>query len=510
MIQDRPFIPLSAILPERIAGPDIFLRDLTMHTDAIDAGTGQVFVALSGTRRHGLEFGEEALRRGAVAVLWDEASIENIPGDPRWIHVPSLRAHLLSMAIELYGRWPAKRPLIAVTGTDGKTSVSHQVSRCLEYLGEHCAVIGTLGIGHPDNLTPSTHTTPDLLGLHKALGSLSRQGFTAVALEASSHALDQGRLQGIEPRVAILTNLGHDHLDYHKTVEAYAAAKARLFSLSGLEAVVLNRDDALGQSLISRISSEMSAVTCWTYGSEKCQSQDKQSISASDIDPTPHGLRFTLSLQQWESTITVPLIGEFQVANLQAVFACLLSLGHAPETASTALSHVRGVPGRMEPFVTGDGVTLVVDYAHTPQALASSLHAVRRHVGSGRLYCIFGCGGDRDVRKRPLMGKLAAELADVVVITDDNPRSEPQKQIRLQILTGCRQVAAPGQIREIGDRTEAIRTIFSEAEPGDMILIAGKGHETQQILADGPHPFSDRELAIELTKCSSHAVGERP
>lgn len=494
-------LSLATLVPGARFLPDILLQDLVLQTDAIQPNGGMAFVALPGTRRHGLDFATKALELGAEAVLWDEASPEQVPEDTRIFHVPGLRKRLPELAGQLYGRWPEARPMIAVTGTDGKTSVTHQLSQCLEYLGQPCAVIGTLGVGSVDDLAPSQHTTPDLLGLYKALGQLAHAGFAAVAMEASSHALDQGRMQGLRPHVAVLTQLGRDHLDYHGSLEAYAAAKARLFTMPGLRAVVLNRDDALGRRLIARMQADFPEVDCWTYGGPNPRWVGARDLAASDVVASRFGLSFVLTIAGNSHPVSVPLWGDFQIANLQAVFASLLGLGYSGSEAAAALGGIRGIPGRMEAFSAPEAPTLVVDYAHTPRALESALRALRAHT-DGRLFCVFGCGGDRDVGKRPEMGKLAAAWADQVIVTDDNPRSESPAEIRRQILVGCR--LSGTNSREIGDRALAIETAYAEGAPGDVILIAGKGHETQQILADRTIPYSDRERAAELQRRSQH------
>jgi UDP-N-acetylmuramoyl-L-alanyl-D-glutamate--2,6-diaminopimelate ligase len=492
-------LSLATLIPGARSLSQVFLRDLVLQTDAIQPGGGVAFVALPGTKRHGLDFAAKALAMGAEAVLWDEAEPDQVPDDDRLFHVPGLRARLPDLAGQLYGRWPAERPMIAVTGTDGKTSVTHQLSQCLGYLGQSCAVIGTLGIGSVDELTPSRHTTPDLVGLYKALGQLARSGFSAVAMEASSHALDQNRMQGLRPHVAVLTQLGRDHLDYHHTPEAYAEAKARLFTMPGLRAVVLNRDDALGRRLITRMQTDFPEVECWTYGSPDPRWAQARDLAATDAVASQSGLSFTLTVAGQRYPVSVPLWGEFQIANLQAVFASLLALGYHTADAAAALASIRGIPGRMEAFSAPDAPTLVVDYAHTPRALESALRALRAHA-PGRLFCVFGCGGDRDAGKRPEMGKVAAAWADRVIVTDDNPRSESPEEIRRQILAGCR--LSGSNSRDIGDRALAIETAYAEGVADDVILIAGKGHETQQIFADQTIPFSDRELAATLQQRS--------
>jgi len=414
-------LPLSTLLPGRPDLPEVIVQDLCMSTRELT--TGSAFVALRGTRAHGLDFAAEALARGAVAVLWDER--EGVATqDPRFVHVSGLRGRLPELARRLFGAWPGHKPVIAITGTDGKTSVSHQVSTALDGLGLRCAVIGTLGVGSPDTLAPTGHTTPDVLQLHRHLAELARDGFDAVALEASSHALVQGRLDGLRPTVAVLTHLGRDHLDYHGSMEAYGEAKSRLFRMPGLQAAVLNLDDGLGRHLFDEIGRDPGRIAqCWTYGMGPAVGAVERHLQASSVRPTTEGLAFEVRVGAARGQVWAPLLGQFQVANLLATLGTLLALGHAPEPAMRALHRVRGVPGRMERFTVPDGPVLVVDYAHTALALQSVLRALRPHA-DGHLRVVFGCGGNRDPGKRPLMGEVASRLADEVIVTDDNPRDE--------------------------------------------------------------------------------------
>jgi UDP-N-acetylmuramoyl-L-alanyl-D-glutamate--2,6-diaminopimelate ligase len=485
-------VPLSGLLPGHPNLPEVAVRDLCMSTRELTAGAA--FVALRGTRAHGLDFAAAALAQGAVAVLWDEQDDPRID-DPRFVRVSGLRARLPELARRMFGGWPERNPLIAITGTDGKTSVSHQVSTALEGLGVRCAVIGTLGVGSPDTLAPTGHTTPDVLQLHRHLGELARDGFDAVALEASSHALVQGRLDGLRPTVAVLTHLGRDHLDYHGSLEAYGEAKSRLFRMPGVGAVVLNLDDGLGRQLFEEIARDPErGGHCWTYGMGAAPGRIERHVRATHIRPTADGLALDVQVGAMQGQVRVPLLGTFQVANLLATLGTLLALGYGPEAAIRALHRVRGVPGRMERFPVAGGPVLVVDYAHTPLALQSALSALRPHT-TGRLWVVFGCGGNRDPGKRPLMGEVASRLADQVIVTDDNPRDEDPGVIRRQVLDGC---VGSAEVREIGPRADAIETAVAEAAAGDVVLIAGKGHEATQVVAGVELPFSDREVARRL------------
>lgn len=528
MSEMRSAVPWSRLLPGIEGLPQTAVRDLTLQSQAVTPGAG--FVALQGTRTHGLDHAAEALDRGAGAVLWDEGD-PTPPPDPRIVHVPGLRRRLPELARTLFGVWPPDRPLVAVTGTDGKTSVSHQISTALTHLGRRCAVIGTLGAGTPGQLTPTAHTTPDVLALHRHLAALAAAGYQAVALEASSHALAQGRLEGVHPRVAVLTHLGRDHLDYHGSLAAYAEAKAALFRRPGLAAWVLNRDDAFGRQLLAewaRGASDPATFDatgpdgtdgaaapgrprCWTYSVQEPEAGaagehgdvpiQTDHIQARQVRASVHGVEFEVRVGAATGRVQAPLIGVFQVSNLLATLATLLALGYPVAAGIAALGQVRGVPGRMERFARAGGPLLVVDYAHTPRALESALQALRPHA-EGRVAVVFGCGGNRDVGKRPLMGGVASRLADRVFVTDDNPRDEAPEAIRRAILAGC---DGPARVREIGDRAEAIAEAVREARAGDVVLIAGKGHETTQLIRGVEHPFSDREHAATHTADESMA-----
>lgn len=510
-------LPLHCLLPDlalaRIGSVPI--GNLSLRSAAVHPGTA--FLALPGLRGHGLDHARQALDQGAAAVLWDEAD-DNGLTDSRCIRVPGLRARLPELARQVFGAWPAGQPLVMVTGTDGKTSVTQQIGRALQALDVRCAVIGTLGAGMPGACQPTGMTTPDVIDLYRTLAQLQRDGFQAVALEASSHALAQGRLAGLEPRVAVLTYLGRDHLDYHGTLEAYAAAKARLFALPGVGARVLNRDDAFGRQLLTRYApagAESGAVAghgipCWSYGIGPLErdtghgvqawaTAEVTDLQAMSVQAQGTGLGFEVRVAGVRRFVQLPLLGAFQVANVLATLGTLLALGFPLDVALRALQAIQGVPGRMERFARPGCPVLVVDYAHTPDALASALRALRPHA-RGQLWVIFGCGGDRDAGKRPQMGKVAGQWADRVIVTDDNPRHESAAGIRQQILQGLRMgnASAPAVVTEIGDRAEAIATAFAHATPDDLLLIAGKGHETTQNIAGVEWPYSDRQVAERL------------
>ncbi|WP_024327864.1 UDP-N-acetylmuramoyl-L-alanyl-D-glutamate--2,6-diaminopimelate ligase [Thioalkalivibrio sp. AKL19] len=450
--------------------------------DSRRVAPGAVLVALAGTHGHGLDHAADAAARGAAAILWDEAEPPETRPDVPMIHVPGLRERLPGMARALFGAWPEAAPLVAVTGTDGKTSVTHLIALALEALGRPTGLIGTLGVGRPGQLVDTGHTTPGVIDLYRHLAQLAGAGCQAVALEASSHGLAQGRLAGAPISVGVLTQLSSDHLDFHGSQEAYATAKARLFAWPGLQTAVLNVDDAFGRQVAQTLPPGIQALTYSAAGASA-------DLRARDVEATADGLRFVLEADGRSYPVRSALFGLFQVGNLLATLAVLQAVGVARTRALTAVAELPGVPGRMERFPLPGGALAVVDYAHTAEALEAALCALRPHT-EGRLSVVFGCGGDRDRGKRPAMGRVACRHADVVFVTDDNPRGEDPAAIRAAILAGCADAA---ECHEIGDRATAIASALAEADAGDVVLVAGKGHETTQEIRGQRYPFSDRE-----------------
>lgn len=482
------------------AVPDVQVNGLTLDNRAVQPG--MAFIALRGTRQHGLSYAAAAVQAGAAVVLYEpEIGLQQPPLSVELVPVPSLREHLGTLADRFNASPSAELFMVGVTGTDGKTSVSHFVAEALNAIHpQQAAVLGTLGIGVPGALQPATHTTPDALTLHSLLRHLQQDGFSTVAMEVSSHALDQGRVNGVRFNVAALTNLTRDHLDYHGTVEAYADAKRKLFHWSDLQAVVLNLDDAFGQRLAAELTG--SALRVMGYGVGNAADYPADTLVASNPVFDHSGIRATVCVGQQEALLQAPVLGQFNLHNLLAALGVLLVKGLTLSAALQGLQQVQVVPGRME-RVTSTSLSdrlVVVDYAHTPGALQQVLKAVRVHT-RGRLLCVFGCGGDRDRGKRPLMAEIAESDADVVIVTDDNPRSENPQQIFEDIMQGFHNKT--GVVFE-HDRTKAIRFAIGQAQPGDTVLIAGKGHETVQILAHGTVPFDDRiQAALALQECGA-------
>ncbi len=456
---------------------------------------GDLFAALAGGTTHGLAYMDEVLVRGAAAVVWEPA-----PGAPAeyaeaaarragipMIPMKELSRYLGALAARFWGDPSRALKVVAVTGTDGKTSVTHYVAGLLSALEPGApppAVIGTLGYGAPGALVPTAMTTPDAAALQYALAQCRDAGHRTVALEASSHALDQHRLAGTEVDVAVLTHIGRDHLDYHGTVEHYAAAKARLFADGAPGVPVLNLDDPWGRRWATR-------GDVLTYSADGKEAD----LRATALRPTAEGLEMEVA---WRGGAVQPvrlaLMGRFNAANALAAAGAAIALGYPGEAVVDRLAALTPVPGRMERFTAPGRPLVVVDYAHTPEALRHVLEALRGHC-RGCLTAVFGCGGDRDRGKRPLMGRVAAERADAVVLTDDNPRSEDGDAIVAEIAAGMGAARAPRIVR---DRAEAIAWAVERAGPGDVVLVAGKGHESEQETAGVRRPFSDRETVMAI------------
>lgn len=470
--------------------PDMEISGIT--ADSRRVRPGYLFLAQPGGSRHGLDFVPEAAVRGAAAVVWD--------GDPEdaraeAVSVPALRVADLThrvgeIAARFYGR-PARSLFTAgITGTDGKTSCAHILAQALGFTGGRCGYMGTLGYGMLNDLAPAAHTTPAAVELQDWLARLTAADADAVALEVSSHALAQGRVDGIEFDVAVLTNIGRDHLDYHGSAAAYAAAKRRLFDMPGLKTAVLNADDAHGRAWLETLPEGVEPVA---YGLDTdAVPAGVRRLIAHDVLTQPHGLSLEVTGDWGELRLHSRLLGRFNAYNLLAALAVLLLRDIEPAEAVAALDRVQTVPGRMELVDGGPGRPMVmVDYAHTPGALEQALRAAATH-GRGRLICVFGCGGERDRGKRPLMGMVAARYADAIWITDDNPRGEDPRTIVADILAGL-PAAAPVIVEH--DRAGAIAEAIAAAAPGDAVLIAGKGHETYQLVDGQRRPFDDRAAA---------------
>jgi UDP-N-acetylmuramoyl-L-alanyl-D-glutamate--2,6-diaminopimelate ligase len=437
---------------------------------------GDLFVAVPGTKADGLAFVPQALKNGAAAILSEQAT--ELPADIALIKVPNVRRALALAAAAFLPRQPAT--IAAVTGTSGKTSVAAFTRQIWTTLGEQAASIGTVGVVSPRGETYGSLTTPDPIALHRTLDTLAGEGVTHLALEASSHGLDQHRLDGVRIAAGAFTNLSRDHLDYHPTIETYLAAKLRLFEdlIAADGTAVIDVDDCYaGQVVDAARTRGLKVMTVGVSGDDIKLVAGAIDGFAQVVDIAHGGHRFEVRL---------PLVGAFQVQNAAVAAGLAIATGSDPTGVFAALSHLTGAKGRLELAGTRNGAPIFIDYAHKPDALKKALEALRPYT-RGQLIVVFGAGGDRDNGKRPIMGRIAAENADRVIVTDDNPRSENPAAIRAAILAD-----APGAI-EIGDRAQAIHRTIADLQPGDVLLIAGKGHETGQIIGDRVVPFSDHD-----------------
>ena len=470
-------------VPSALAGRSV--GALCLDSRAVKPG--DVFVALPGARRHGIEFLQAVRAAGALAVLVEPDGAGALADSEDLIAVPGLRARLGELARRRYGDASASLRLVGVTGTNGKTSCVQLLAQALDALPEFapCGHIGTLGAGLGDWRQAGERTTPDVLSVHALLADLRERGARSAAMEVSSHALDQGRVDGVRFEVAAFSNLTRDHLDYHLTMEAYGAAKARLFSHPGLRSAVINIDDGFGRELLARLAP---ALQCWTVSAAGGPAR----LSATDVVCTDEGLHFVLHEDGQVQPVRCRLLGRFNVDNLLLVAGCLRALGLDLTRVAGCLASLDPVRGRMQRIVGAPGQPLVVvDYAHTPDALEQALRALRAHT-AGRLICVFGCGGERDAGKRPLMAAIAERSADRVVVTDDNPRSEDGDAIVAGILGGFQR---PEAVTVERDRAAAIALALAEAGAEDAVLIAGKGHEGYQEVGSERRPFDDAAVA---------------
>jgi len=459
---------------------------------------GELFMACAGTQHHGMAFLEQALEAGAAAVLyepddlWTPAALaKRPPGCPvPLIPVQGLSRQVSRIAGAFYAHPSRDLFLVGITGTNGKTSCSHFLAQALAPSGR-CGVVGTLGNGFPGDLQQGLHTTPDPVELQAVLAQMRSAGAESVAMEVSSHALDQGRAADLHFDLAIFTNLSRDHLDYHGSMEAYAAAKQRLFQMPGLKAAVINLDDPFGRQLLAGLPLTVRPIG---YGLDQDETQGLEHwLGVSSLRPDRNGTRVSIRGSWGAGTFRTRLLGRFNISNLLAVLAVLLYRGVALDTALERLSHLGTIAGRMEILGDEGQPRVVVDFAHTPDALSQALEALRPHT-AGELILLFGCGGDRDRGKRPRMGAVAERLADQVWLTDDNPRSEDGDAIVADILAGMER---PAQVRVERDRAKAIKAVIDGARAEDLILIAGKGHERYQQVGELKHPFSDREQVLQ-------------
>jgi UDP-N-acetylmuramoyl-L-alanyl-D-glutamate--2,6-diaminopimelate ligase len=468
-------------------------RPRRITADSRQVQPGDAFAAFPGAHADGRRFIADAVARGAGSVLWEAGGFQwnnewALPNQP----VPSLQSKLGVIADFIYGSPTQAMWVIGVTGTNGKTSCSHWIAESLDRAGQRSAVIGTLGNGLVGAYEPTLYTTPDAALVHELVAKYKSEGALALAMEVSSHGLDQGRVNGVAFDIALFTNLTRDHLDYHGTMAAYGAAKARLFHWRGLHARVINVDDAFGQSLADDARAHGRKVL--TYGLSNAD------VAATAIDNTARGIELSVATPWGRGDVATTVYGTFNASNLLACLGVLLVSEVGLADALEALSHVKAPPGRMQQLGGGDNPLVIIDYAHTPDALEKVLAALRPGVPKGGdLICVFGCGGDRDPGKRPEMGRVAGERADRVIVTTDNPRSEDPAAIASGIIRGVRETSNRRWTVDL-DRATAIAGAISGAKQGDVVLIAGKGHEDYQEVAGVRTHFSDAEAALAALK----------
>lgn len=495
---DPPATSLASII-DLLPGVDVRLpRDVPTHAwltrteirgielDSRWVQEGQLFAALPGHHRHGIHFAQQALQRGAAAILTDPlgSSLLHATGvDVPVLVVQDPRGALGSISARAYADPGRDLTLLAVTGTNGKTTVAAMLHAGLRAAGRVSATIGTVGVQFQDRVFEATRTTPEAPHLHATLSALRRQGATVVSLEVSSHALSERRVDGLRFAVAAFTNLSQDHLDYHGSMEAYFAAKADLFTPQRADFAVIGIDDEWGRRLVAR--AQVPLATWSALG------------RPADYSLVPKGDCWMITGPAGDQQeVAVALPGTFNLANAVCAYAMLRRLGIPGDVIAEGLARVR-VPGRMELIAGPVGIRGIVDYAHSPDAVARVIEALRGQE-SGRIIVVLGAGGDRDRGKRPLMGAAAARLADVLVVTDDNPRSEDPGSIRAAVLEGAMSVThgadGGGRILHIPDRAEAIAAAVGAAGPGDIVLVLGKGHERGQEVAGIVHPFDDRSV----------------
>jgi UDP-N-acetylmuramoyl-L-alanyl-D-glutamate--2,6-diaminopimelate ligase len=451
--------------------------------DSREARPGWLFAALPGAKADGARFIADAIGKGATAILTRSGAAVGAQASVPVLTSPEPRRTLALMAARLHPAQPATT--VAVTGTSGKTSVADFTRQVFSHLGHKAASLGTIGLVKPNGSIYGGLTTPDPVALHRTLAELAGEGITHLAFEASSHGLDQFRLDGVRLKAAAFTNLGRDHLDYHPSMEAYLAAKLRLFT------ALLPPDGVAVVNTDAEHAGEVVAAARHAGRNVATVGKDGEMLTLESLAPDGFAQRLRVRHGSKTTDIRLPLLGAYQASNALLAAGLVMATGAPADRVLSALPKLEGVKGRLEVMGLARGGLVVIDYAHKPDALAAALKALRPFA-PGRLVCVFGCGGDRDKGKRPIMGRIAASLADTVIVTDDNPRSEDPKSIRAEIL------AAAPSAREIGDRAEAIHAGARLLGTGDVLLVAGKGHETGQIIGSTIIPFSDHDTVRDV------------
>ena len=481
-------LPLTKLLPD-VANIPANLEITGLVMDSRDIRPGDAFVAIAGFGAHGLGFVDQARERGAAIILFEPPAPDDLPAPADAIAVPGLRARMGEMANQFHGAPSKAMTMVGVTGTSGKTSTVQLIAQAFEKIGVRTGTIGTLGVGLYGQEVATGFTTPLVLPMHKMLAELRDAGAKAVAMEVSSHALDQGRVDAVHYDIAVFTNLTRDHLDYHGDMESYGAAKAKLFSRPGLRAAVINRDDAFGRRLLDGLRSPVRGIGISASGDVAAD------IAATGVTLDARGIGFDLRIGDRTRYVQSPLLGRFNIDNVLTVAGVLLAEGRGFGEIVEVLETLQPVAGRMN-RLGGDGVLplVVIDYSHKPDPLEQALQSLRAHL-KGQLTCVFGCGGDRDRGKRPQMAAIAEKLSERVIVTDDNPRTEDGDAIVADIVAGF---AKPDAAIVLRDRRAAITRAINEASAADIVLVAGKGHETYQEVAGVKHDFDDMAVAREL------------
>lgn len=473
------------------------------------ARSNDLFIAHQGLNTHGLLYAKDAVAKGVSVILWDgdlenrSEILDSISNKVLCIHCENLKYKVGAIASRYYEQPSLSMNTIGVTGTDGKTSVAHFLAQCLDSYDVHCGVLGTLGNGFINDLHPTGLTTVDAIDIQKTLADIQSAGAKHVVMEVSSHGLDQGRVNGVAFTTAVFTNIASDHLDYHGTQDNYVAAKKRLFFTPGLGSAVINLDDEYGRMLAKEVREH---VCIWGYSLKTDISEYKEFadyfVHAVDVNPVERGYRLSVVTPKGNAKFDVPLVGRFNVKNTLAVLATLLVSQLSLDDAVQSLKGVRPVDGRVEIISEENKPVVVVDFAHTEQGLAAVCQSIREHF-KGKVWCVFGCGGDRDRSKRTLMAKVAEQYADKVVVTTDNPRHEDPQDIIDEVMTGF---SSTENVEAILDRRQAIDIAITNAQPGDVVLLAGKGHEISQIVGDIHVAFDDRRVAREFLSARDGGV----
>lgn len=482
------------------------INSTSLVNDSRKVTSGSVFCATQGVQADGRQYIDAAIAAGAVLII---AQCKHVQQHGNIItHAPSavdatrsnkvqivqfykLNENLAQLASHYYNQPSEQLTLVGITGTNGKTSTSQMIAGLIEGLGKSTAVIGTTGAGKINKLSPIVNTTPGATELNQLLSEFVSESVKLVAMEVSSHALDQGRIKAEQLAIAVFTNLSRDHLDYHQTMENYAEAKRAIFSGSNEQIAVINGDDIQAQAWLPKLTKAQPTIV---YGFDTSISQYPRFVRATDIIQNQRGVAFTLVTEQQQVDITSPLLGRFNIANLLAAIAVTMSQGFALKDIAKQVSQLRPSYGRMECYSQDNKATSVVDYAHTPDALDNALTACRQHC-DGDLWLVFGCGGDRDKGKRSLMGQVAENRADHIVITNDNPRTEAPEMIANDILSGCQH---PEKITVILDRKQAVTSTIAHAKENDLVLLAGKGHEANIQIGEQTINYNERELVSSL------------